>query len=697
MKIIFYFRLSNMLRVALLNGKNRNYDTDISKILQTLTGSWTVSWLNIVSWSIQPWYWFAEVTRTWWIVFLCLVEVTAPIVVDVTGTKKIWIELLQSRIDDGFPNAVNWTGIAQVSTWASYPVTNFLKVAGVVSNTVTDERKIVKIDPTLLSEVLSSYASISYVDNEVSILETSILNAGSIISLVDKNLYITGEAVVVNDNLFPETWPTFAQATLTQAIWSDTSNTRYTDKQVSTGTYSSTFQFWVDKVLAPSTNLIVELRLGSQTGTLLGTATILNTAITTSKVNYTATRDAPFTQPVRGTTIFYVFRQTGDTVNASNFYRIYLSDRNTTTRWCLLWNGTVWSPITTIVPTALVLPNQPTGISTNTVAWQWVAYTVDSTVIGFTCTKVNSPVAIRCRLLNNAWTLIETGVVAWNVATFTSTLAVATNYRVERDNNGFLYTSTSTTAGSNPSTVWVLTILWGSSNWVDSFSSTWINVSSFNFNVVTPVNTFSYINSTSTENTLLSLTDAKFDYKRSIDWISRISTEIKSSGQNVICTRLWLHTTYSGLVPNTPMFLANTPWQISAIAWTIRTFVGTAVTPTVLNISNRLSPTYTIQSWTIGSSGNIDSGWILANKDMVIRIDCFRVAWASGSITVTLFEWLTSSPTDIIALSTSSDFWNIISTRFQVWNVSAWNFYRYTIVWNSNLAVGSFSITAKQD
>lgn len=207
-----------MLRVALLNGTNRNKDKDVSKIIESIINTGTVKGLNIVWWAIQPWYWFIEVTRSNGEVFNCLVDVTEAIDVDVSGTKKVWIEVKQANINDGSSNNPTWEGIAEVKTGASYPSTNFLKVASITSWVVTDDRKLVTVRSDIMNEVLNTYASISYVDS-------AIASAWAITKLTE-NTFVLWQAVVKDDMLFVEDMISFSQITWWTSIWENNSRKR---------------------------------------------------------------------------------------------------------------------------------------------------------------------------------------------------------------------------------------------------------------------------------------------------------------------------------------------------------------------------------------------------------------------------------------------------------------------------------------
>ena len=72
-------------------------------------------------------------------------ENTASVPVDMSGNKKVFISIDQSKIDDGSANAENGTGIGAITTHATtYPPSNFVALYSVASGTPTDARVGVK-------------------------------------------------------------------------------------------------------------------------------------------------------------------------------------------------------------------------------------------------------------------------------------------------------------------------------------------------------------------------------------------------------------------------------------------------------------------------------------------------------------------------------------------------------------------------
>lgn len=72
-----------------------------------------------------------------------LVAVTdlSAVSLDTTGTKKVWISISQSKVDDGSLNATDGSGVASIQTGANYPaVGSFIKLASISAGAISDER-----------------------------------------------------------------------------------------------------------------------------------------------------------------------------------------------------------------------------------------------------------------------------------------------------------------------------------------------------------------------------------------------------------------------------------------------------------------------------------------------------------------------------------------------------------------------------
>lgn len=480
-------------------------------------------------------------------------------------------------------------------------------------------------------------------------------------ALYDKN-YIAGEDILENDSLFVEGMVTYEEATQADPIWNIAANTRKAVRQISDWVDGTTFNFAVDKVLNPSVNLIVELREGTEDGTLLATSTILNTAITTSKTNFTATRDVTFTMPPKWTVVWYVFKQAGDTINASNYYRIYFANKDTTTRWNIKRYSWVsrspfifsWSTI-----------SDAHSVNFNTFNFEtkqkWVRLVANKNIIVKTVTKYNGCSATRALLKTDWWAVIQTSTFIWTVATFTNTIefAIWVWFRIELDNN---WSSYYTKYVSSP---W-FPIADTNINW-STWSALWANdptlwsiisIETQEYQLYNDIAWFVYLTSASIQPQLLSKSSALYSYKIPTDY-TRLALANYSTGQEVTATKFWQHD-YDWLVANTVYYQSDTPWLISAAAGTNSYVIGETIDNGILNVwDNKLD----IWPWTTYTLASLNTERI-AGYDLIL--------WKSATIqsrwTYTVsFEWRNQSwYTSAYQIRVN---WNIVHSLSIYWNI----------------------------
>lgn len=135
-----------MQRVALINWKNKNQDYDLSKIFSSIATSWVAEWLEVQNGIVTPWFAFINIVRDW-ITFPVLFQNTSSLNIDTTWTKKVFIEINQSNIDDWTTNSSDWTWIWSIKIASSYPTKNFIALASITSWVISDERNFIKIKP----------------------------------------------------------------------------------------------------------------------------------------------------------------------------------------------------------------------------------------------------------------------------------------------------------------------------------------------------------------------------------------------------------------------------------------------------------------------------------------------------------------------------------------------------------------------
>lgn len=172
-------------RIGLLNGTNITYDKDFTAGILATLNQWIIEGLTI-SWSgasanVIPWKALIECIRTNWEKVMVFFENTANVALDLTWTKKVYIQVNQWKIDDWSSNSEDGTGIASIQTGASYPSSNYIKIASVSSWTITYEwveianknilskwfwlNKVRYIDPESGNEVLKNTSQVSVVAN----------------------------------------------------------------------------------------------------------------------------------------------------------------------------------------------------------------------------------------------------------------------------------------------------------------------------------------------------------------------------------------------------------------------------------------------------------------------------------------------------------------------------------------------------
>lgn len=197
-----------MLRVALLNGTDNNYDHNLTKMLSALiAGSCTVEGMAVTTNQVATGRWFLKAERTGGEEALILVDITSNQVIDTTGTKKVWIELDQAKIDDGDLINSNQDNVASINTGASYPAYEHIKLASIVSWVITDER--VYVD---MRWAMNNYGDESvdgnktFADNILFANPPKSTQSGAGLLWVDDEEYITKYHFDNNPPTIPSAW-----------------------------------------------------------------------------------------------------------------------------------------------------------------------------------------------------------------------------------------------------------------------------------------------------------------------------------------------------------------------------------------------------------------------------------------------------------------------------------------------------------
>ena len=86
--------------------------------------------------------------------FLVPVWIDANVVIDTSGTNKVFVEVDPTKIIDGSGNAADGTGIASVTVAASVPSANALELASITGGSITDTRVYAQHTQNILSDTV---------------------------------------------------------------------------------------------------------------------------------------------------------------------------------------------------------------------------------------------------------------------------------------------------------------------------------------------------------------------------------------------------------------------------------------------------------------------------------------------------------------------------------------------------------------
>ena len=294
-------------------------------------------------------------------------------------------------------------------------------------------------------------------------------------------------------------------------------NTRISFPVFGSGVAGTTLKLSLAKVVSPSINLNIRIETDNGSGNPSGSlfhanaiATIAPGSLTTSLADTILTLAGSITIPAgqKCHVVVLVGTYGAETINGTNYYVIGLEQRNTTTRFAKVWNGSVWA-----VGAAL------TEATTNTYT---TSANTNSTGIKFTANKNcmltsvalhGSSASTRCRLLNSAGTVLATATsVVSFVATFAPYLLVAgTTYRIEFDANGSSHTWSYTNSPVYTVNTHITYVV-GSVNGVDSGGQSFEIVSITTLPLLGADNFF-YASSSLFNPSVLSKCDPNYTYK----------------------------------------------------------------------------------------------------------------------------------------------------------------------------------------
>lgn len=133
-----------MQRVALLNGKNKNQDYDLSKIFEALAYPGVIDGLEVSENSVSAWAAFIQVSRNGKN-FNILYTAEEAVTIDTSWTKKVWVRINQANVNNGITNNPTGTEIGVIEVWAEFPSTDsYISLADIVDWVITDARQFVR-------------------------------------------------------------------------------------------------------------------------------------------------------------------------------------------------------------------------------------------------------------------------------------------------------------------------------------------------------------------------------------------------------------------------------------------------------------------------------------------------------------------------------------------------------------------------
>lgn len=266
-----------MQRIWLLNGNNITYDKDNTALHLAISKKWVIEWFGIsgsgASAEILPWKAFVECLRANGEKMMVFFESTENVPVDMSGTKKVYILVNQSKIDDGSQNAEDGTGVASITTNPSaYPSLNFVELYSVTTGTPTDDRSFVQsfdgietLIGDLQDQLDANVLRMDWIDTTIWGIQDEI---DTIVWLVQPPSFMVDDAILweninVDDDL---TWVCFIwKHTETVVTWANTTlNVWSTNYAVFNCWYRLTNNIipkwiisWFSKIGSPSTLITI--------------------------------------------------------------------------------------------------------------------------------------------------------------------------------------------------------------------------------------------------------------------------------------------------------------------------------------------------------------------------------------------------------------------------------------------------------
>lgn len=245
-----------MQRIGVLNGNNITYDHDLAGLVRGLTEWGVIEW-GTISWSkVQPVQAVVAAKRSNGQKLMLYFESDEQVSIPSSGTFKVYIEVDQSKIDDGTNNAENWSGIAEIKTWPSVPSQNFLLLAEVAENVVKDERNLIPKIQSVAQKTSTLEEKLSTAEGQI----TQLVEAGT-----PSYLWITGivgEKVENWSDFFLEKQPDYQNCDIAEDIWSSNENKFVHIQKIASGVKNNSIKLKIKKIWLPTIWLNVEIKRG---------------------------------------------------------------------------------------------------------------------------------------------------------------------------------------------------------------------------------------------------------------------------------------------------------------------------------------------------------------------------------------------------------------------------------------------------
>lgn len=482
-------------------------------------------------------------------------------VFDISGNTTI---LAFSAMDDGITFDVTLT-------WApliTYNATN-LKVPGSanIQGTAGDTFR-------LRSLGSGNYRITDYTRvNGKAVVET---DYSSPISLYDST-YFPWETGSAGQAVFIESVTPFASATSEQYVGDVVNNTRKSFPVFWTGVSWSTIELSIKKFASPSAAFSVRIETdnaGSPSGTLAHAnayGTVSAWTVTTSFVDTTITLNGAFTLTawVKYHVVVFAGTYASETINSTNFYAIWFSTVNSTTRFGKHYNGSIWTTGVGEVISESGAFTEAGGNSDTASIWFRILANTNCYITSATISTNTS--ATRLRIFTDAGTLLWTATIISKVGTFSPAIALVSwdYYRIEADNSGASYQTYFDSSPTYP-TGTNINYITGSQDQANAAHQRNIT----HISTVTQTKYFfPYTSSELFHDYVLSLTDADYTYKT--DYLGVLSEAMVLWGNpKVVVSGIDSNQSLSWVALRADLYLSNTPWGISSTPGTNEKLIG---------------------------------------------------------------------------------------------------------------------------